>query len=50
MQWDPGANAGFTTRQPWLPVSPDYAQRNVAWLSQDPVSLLSLYRRQPASE
>ncbi|MCS0494809.1 alpha-amylase family glycosyl hydrolase [Ancylobacter sp. MQZ15Z-1] len=45
MQWDASPNAGFTTGTPWLPVSPDYAQRNVATLDADPRSMLTLHRR-----
>jgi len=45
MQWDGGPGAGFTTGKPWLPVSADYARLNVAAQSEDPRSLLSLYRR-----
>jgi alpha-glucosidase len=29
MQWNADANAGFTGGRPWLPVHPDYLQRNV---------------------
>ena len=45
MQWDGSDNAGFTTSTPWLPVSPDYEERNVAALAADPRSILSLYRQ-----
>lgn len=45
MQWDAGPNAGFSTVEPWLPVSADYTRRNVAAQSQDPDSMLSFYRR-----
>ncbi|MFZ6029441.1 MAG: alpha-amylase family glycosyl hydrolase [Chloroflexota bacterium] len=45
MQWDDGPNAGFSPAEPWLPVSDDYAARNVAVLSQEPASILNLYRR-----
>jgi len=45
MQWDGGPNAGFTTGKPWLPLSRDYARVNVAAQSEDPRSLLNLYRR-----
>ena len=45
MQWDASPNAGFSTVEPWLPVSADFATRNVAQQSQDPTSMLSLYRR-----
>ena len=45
MQWDEGPNAGFSTTEPWLPVSDDYATRNVSVQSADPTSMLNLYRR-----
>ena len=45
MQWDGSRHAGFTTSRPWLPVSPDCSQVNVARESTDPRSLWSLYRR-----
>ncbi|MCL5274976.1 MAG: alpha-amylase family glycosyl hydrolase, partial [Chloroflexi bacterium] len=45
MQWDGSTNAGFSTAEPWLPVSPDYASRNVAVESADPASFLSFYRK-----
>jgi alpha-glucosidase len=45
MQWDSGANAGFTTGSPWLPLSENYATNSVAAQRDDPSSLLSLYRR-----
>lgn len=45
MQWDASPQAGFSTVEPWLPVSADYATRNVAAQSQDPTSMLSFYRR-----
>jgi alpha-glucosidase len=45
MQWDGSPHAGFTTGAPWLPIDPDYRERNVASLRQDPRSILSLYRR-----
>ncbi len=46
MQWDASPNAGFAAPgvQPWLPLSPDYAQRNVAVESSDPRSMLSFFR------
>ena len=44
MQWDTSANAGFTTGEPWLPLSADWASRNVAVEIADPGSMLSLYR------
>jgi len=45
MQWDAGPNAGFTIATPWLPISADHERRNVAAQSEDPRSLLRLYRR-----
>ena len=44
MQWDASAHAGFSTGEPWLPLAPDHATSNVASLSQDPRSILALYR------
>ena len=43
MQWDASANAGFTTGRPWLPVNPDYPQKNVAAQKADPDSLWNWY-------
>ena len=45
MQWDGSTQAGFTTGVPWLPVSPHYREMNVVTESNDPASLLNLYRR-----
>jgi alpha-glucosidase len=46
MQWNPDEpNAGFTTGTPWLPVGDDAGTANVRSQSDNPVSLLSLYRR-----
>jgi alpha-glucosidase len=45
MQWDATPNAGFSTVEPWLPVTADYQTRNVAVESQDPASMLSFYRK-----
>lgn len=45
MQWDATKNAGFSTGEPWLPLPPDYRERNVAAQRDDPASLFSLYRR-----
>jgi alpha-glucosidase len=47
MLWDGSPNAGFTTGQPWLPVDPSAATRNVAAQSglEAPRSTLALYRR-----
>jgi alpha-glucosidase len=45
MQWDASPNAGFSTVEPWLPVSADYTTRNVSAESRAPTSTLSLYCR-----
>jgi alpha-glucosidase len=45
MQWDGDPNAGFTDGRPWLPISDDSQTANVAAQSEDPHSLLTLYRR-----
>lgn len=45
MQWDASPHAGFSSADPWLPVSADYATRNVATQSADLTSILNLYRR-----
>jgi glycosidase len=45
MPWDDGAQAGFTTGTPWLPLNPDWPTRNVAAQEEDPASMLNLHRR-----
>ncbi|HSF30951.1 MAG TPA: alpha-amylase family glycosyl hydrolase [Candidatus Tectomicrobia bacterium] len=45
MQWDDSPNAGFTAGSPWLPIATDYGSINVARARQDPLSILTLYRR-----
>jgi len=45
MQWSPVMNAGFSNEIPWLPVNPDYSERNVDAESNDPDSILNLYRK-----
>ncbi len=46
MQWDDSPHAGFCDPdvEPWLPLAPDYRTRNVKVQSQDPASMLSLFR------
>ncbi len=44
MQWTGDAGAGFTTGKPWLPINPDYKERNVEAQMKNPDSLLSWYR------
>ncbi len=45
MQWDATAHAGFTQGSPWLPLHPEYPNRNVAAQQSDPDSLLNFYRQ-----
>ena len=45
MQWNSQPSAGFSAGEPWLPVGPDYAERNVAVQNDDPASMLNLYRQ-----
>ena len=44
MQWDASANAGFSSRKPWLPVHPDYIGRNVEAQNTKPDSMLNFTR------
>lgn len=45
MRWNAGPNAGFTSGEPWLPIGDDIAEINVNVQSDDPRSILTLYRR-----
>jgi glycosidase len=45
MPWDDSENAGFTNAKPWLPLHADWPTRNVARMTEDPQSILTLYRR-----
>ena len=44
MQWNGEAHGGFTIGEPWLPLANNYAHENMANLSADSHSILSLYR------
>lgn len=44
MQWNDGANAGFSTGTPWLPVPPTSKTHNVADESKDRNSVLQFYK------
>jgi alpha-glucosidase len=44
MQWSDEAYAGFSARRPWLPLTTDWPERNVATLRNDATSILNLYR------
>ncbi|TYL93424.1 DUF3459 domain-containing protein [Bradyrhizobium rifense] len=45
MPWDGSDNAGFSAARPWLPLHADWRTRNVARMTEDPRSILTLYRR-----
>jgi alpha-glucosidase len=45
MQWNTEANAGFSTRDPWLPVPASYKTHNVATESKDADSVWSMYKK-----
>jgi alpha-glucosidase len=45
MQWSAEPGAGFTRGDPWLPIAPDAATRNVDAQRNHPTSMLTLYRR-----
>jgi alpha-glucosidase len=45
MQWDTSENAGFTSGEPWLPLSGDRKTVNVATERDEPRSMFSLYRQ-----
>ena len=45
MQWTDGANGGFTSATPWLPVPASAKTHNVASESKDPDSILNFYKR-----
>ena len=45
MQWNDGANAGFSKKKPWLPVPASYKTHNVADEMKDANSVLSFYRQ-----
>ena len=44
MPWDHSPHAGFSSAEPWLPLNPDWPQRNVAAQQADPASMLALTR------
>ena len=45
MQWSEEAYAGFSTVEPWLPVSDDYRQRNVAQQQSNSDTTLLFYKK-----
>ncbi len=44
MQWDSTTYSGFSNTEPWLPVSADYSERNVAAQEKQPQSMLNLVK------
>jgi alpha-glucosidase len=45
MQWNQNSYSGFSNFKPWLPVHPNYLQRNVEKQQHDPASLLNFYKK-----
>ena len=45
MQWDDSANAGFSSGNPWLPVTPNYTEINAASQIGQPDSVFECYRK-----
>jgi alpha-glucosidase len=45
MQWNGSRFAGFSTNQPWLPVHPDYLERNVATQKANPNSIFAFTKK-----
>lgn len=45
MQWDSSEHAGFSAVEPWLPLEPDWRQKNVEAQRRDPKSIYHLHRR-----
>ncbi len=43
--WDSSPHGGFTRGQPWLRVTPEYPNRNMAAQKEDPDSVFHFYRR-----
>jgi len=45
MQWSAARHSGFSQNEPWLPIGKQYRQFNVVTETEDPQSLLSLYKK-----
>lgn len=45
MQWNSKKNAGFSNAEPWLPISNNYKKTNVETQSNNPTSMLNLYKK-----
>src|SRR3546814_17531869 len=48
MPWNAHPFAGFSSVSPWLPLNPDWPERNVEQQMGDAPSMLILHRRLPA--
>lgn len=44
MQWTDGPFSGFSEVKPWLPLTQNYCEKNVAIENSNPVSMLNLFR------
>ena len=45
MQWDAGAQGGFTTGTPWISINPNHTRINAAAQVDDPNSVFAHYRK-----
>ncbi len=45
MPWNSSQHGGFTSGQPWMRITPEYATRNVEAQKQDPDSVYHFYRK-----
>lgn len=45
VQWDDSAYGGFSEKEPWFGVNPNYTEINVAEAEKDPDSILNYYRK-----
>jgi alpha-glucosidase len=45
MQWDSTENGGFSTAKPWLRLPADFRRRNVKIQENDPISMLTYYKK-----
>ncbi|MDM5340870.1 alpha-glucosidase [Fictibacillus enclensis] len=45
MQWDAGANGGFTSGEPWIAVNPNHTKINVEEALKDPDSVFYFYQK-----
>ncbi|HHP7240141.1 MAG TPA: alpha-glucosidase [Cyclobacteriaceae bacterium] len=45
MQWSDSKNGGFTDKEPWIKINPNYKSINVQQQDNDPDSILNYYRK-----